>query len=67
MTLAMPMSTDPVIPAEGVPDLGRWKRLPRNAKAGVIVLGFFVLVANLVVDLIVVFVDPRVRAGEAGR
>ena len=32
-----------------------------------LVITLAVLVANLVVDLIVVFVDPRVRAGEAGR
>jgi peptide/nickel transport system permease protein len=45
MTLVMPVSTDPVVPTEHVPDIGRWKRLPRNAKAGVVLLGFFVLVA----------------------
>jgi peptide/nickel transport system permease protein len=44
MTLVMPVSTDPTATqAEGSPDLGRWRRLPRNAKAGVIILGLFVL------------------------
>jgi peptide/nickel transport system permease protein len=45
MTLVMPVSTEPTIPAEGAPKIGRWRRLPRNAKAGVIILGFFILMA----------------------
>ena len=43
MTLVMPVSTEPTIPAEGAPKIGRWRRLPRNAKAGTVLLGLFVL------------------------
>jgi peptide/nickel transport system permease protein len=45
MTLVIPVSTEPAAPAEGRPGLGRWRRLPANAKAGAILLGFFVLTA----------------------
>ncbi len=41
MTLVMTVS-DPALPAEGAPKIGRWRRLPRNAKAGAILLGLFV-------------------------
>ena len=43
MTLVMPVSTEPTVPAEGAPKIGRWRRLPRNAKAGTVLLGLFVL------------------------
>ena len=42
MTLVMTVS-DPAVPAEGAPKIGRWRRLPRNAKAGAILMGLFVL------------------------
>jgi peptide/nickel transport system permease protein len=46
MTLVMPVSTDPAAtPDEAAPKIGRWRRLPRNAKAGVILLGLFLLIA----------------------
>jgi peptide/nickel transport system permease protein len=32
-----------------------------------LVITFAVLIANLIVDLIIVFFDPRVRAREVGR
>jgi peptide/nickel transport system permease protein len=44
MTLVMPVGIDPATtPAEASRSLGRWRRLPRNAKAGTILLGIFVL------------------------
>ena len=44
MTVALPVSTEPSALA-APPQLGRWRRLPTNAKVGVILLGFFVLAA----------------------
>jgi peptide/nickel transport system permease protein len=45
MTLVMPVSTDPAATAEPTRSLGRWRRMPANAKAGAIILGLFALVA----------------------
>jgi peptide/nickel transport system permease protein len=43
MTLVLPTSAEPAAPAEATRSLGRWRRLPVKAKAGAILLGFFVL------------------------
>ena len=45
MTVALPITTEPAAVSGDVKQIGRWKRLPRNAKAGVILLGLFVLAA----------------------
>jgi peptide/nickel transport system permease protein len=45
MTLVMPVTTEPAAPSEAARSLGRWRRLPANAKAGAIILGIFVLTA----------------------
>ena len=45
MTLVLPVSTDPAAPPEAAPHLGRWRRMPTNAKVGAIILGLFALVA----------------------
>jgi peptide/nickel transport system permease protein len=44
MTLIIPVSADPVVPVEAPSRYGRWRRLPGNAKAGVILLGIFILI-----------------------
>jgi peptide/nickel transport system permease protein len=45
MTIALPVSVDPTTLAEREGRLGRWGRLPLKAKAGVVLLGVFVLTA----------------------
>ncbi|HXW46237.1 MAG TPA: ABC transporter permease [Streptosporangiaceae bacterium] len=45
MSLVLPVSTTPAAPPEAARSLGRWRRMPANAKAGAIILGIFVLVA----------------------
>jgi peptide/nickel transport system permease protein len=46
MSLVIPVSTTPAAPPEeAARSLGRWRRLPANAKAGAIILGIFVLIA----------------------
>ena len=45
MSVALPISTDPSALSTQPQRLNRWRRLPFKAKAGVILLGFFVLVA----------------------
>jgi len=44
MTLVLPTTAEPAAPAEAGRSLGRWRRMPAKAKAGAIILGFFVLV-----------------------
>jgi peptide/nickel transport system permease protein len=45
MTAVLPVSTSPEIVAEGRQEIGHWRRLPLKAKAGIVLLGLFVLVA----------------------
>jgi peptide/nickel transport system permease protein len=46
MTTALPINVElPPLAAAPARQLGRWRRLPLKAKAGVVLLGFFVLVA----------------------
>jgi peptide/nickel transport system permease protein len=46
MSTALPMVTEPAtLAATPARQLGRWQRLPLKAKAGVLLLGFFVLAA----------------------
>jgi len=46
MTTALPINVElPTLPGAPARQLGRWGRLPLKAKAGVILLGFFVLAA----------------------
>jgi peptide/nickel transport system permease protein len=45
MTATFTIATDPTSLAAPARQLGRWRRLPLNAKAGVILLGLFVLAA----------------------
>ena len=46
MTTALPINTElPALPGAPARQLGRWRRLPLKAKAGVVLLGFFVLIA----------------------
>jgi peptide/nickel transport system permease protein len=45
MTVAMPVSAEPTALSAPPQELGRWGRLPTNAKVGAILLGFFVLIA----------------------
>lgn len=45
MTVAMPVGVQPTTLSASPQQLGRWRRLPTNAKVGAILLGFFVLVA----------------------
>ncbi len=45
MTTALTIATDPTALAAPARQLGRWRRLPLKAKAGVVLLGLFVLTA----------------------
>jgi peptide/nickel transport system permease protein len=45
MTVVLPVSAEPSALADPPRQLGRWRRLPANAKVGAILLGFFVLAA----------------------
>jgi peptide/nickel transport system permease protein len=45
MTAVLPVSTSPEVVAEGRQEIGHWRRLPVKAKAGVVLLGLFVLAA----------------------
>jgi peptide/nickel transport system permease protein len=46
MTTALPINVElPALPGAPARQLGRWRRLPLKAKAGVVLLGFFVLIA----------------------
>ncbi len=45
MTVVLPVSAEPSSLSARPQQLGRWRRLPTNAKVGVILLGFFVLAA----------------------
>ncbi|HEY2507031.1 MAG TPA: ABC transporter permease [Streptosporangiaceae bacterium] len=45
MTIALPVSTEPAGASASAQQLGRWRRLPVNAKVGAILLGLFALAA----------------------
>lgn len=45
MTVVLPVSAEPSALSTRPQQLGRWRRLPTNAKVGAILLGFFVLAA----------------------
>ena len=56
MTVALPVSADPSALTGERQELGRWRRLPPKAKAGVILLGFFILAA--IIGPLVMPYDP---------
>jgi len=60
MSTALPMVTEPAaLVAAPARQLGRWRRLPLKAKAGVILLGFFVLAG--IIGPIVAPYDPSLQ------
>ncbi len=64
MTATLPVSTGPAVPALAPRQLGRWRRLPLKAKAGVVLLGLFVLAA--VIGPMVTPYDPAYQNPSLG-
>jgi peptide/nickel transport system permease protein len=65
MSVALPITTDPAAIAADVHRIGRWGRLPTKAKAGAVLLGFFVVVA--IIGPFVTPYDPSYQSPSLGQ